>query len=265
MKQETNRYNDPAQEQQQHHNHNHQQEINRYNDPAQYQYQYDNPQYQEEDNIEQNRQHNYYPAVIERRYLEPLKGGGGGSSTHSDDESINNNKILKNIDAQQKDAYRKSLTPTNQEYIAIYDNRSNTPSTALPIDDVRHHVNGEHRPRSRPLQSAVIKQVTDQVKRDEQLKRIEQRNNNTPEGIRNQLPWSYFQSPDNASGPPKKNYNNLKYDEVLPPVPVPDYTLHFPKKERASSNFNAASPSAKSSKSHSPTSRISNNDESKYI
>jgi hypothetical protein len=53
--------------------------------------------------------------------------------------------------------------------------------------------------------------------------------NAPPEELRGQLPWSYFKSRDDV---PKKAFTELKEDEDLPAVPVPDYTLHFPKNRR---------------------------------
>lgn len=50
-----------------------------------------------------------------------------------------------------------------------------------------------------------------------------------PEELRGQLPWSYFKPRDDV---PKKAFTELKEDEELPSVPVPDYTLHFPKSKR---------------------------------
>lgn len=52
---------------------------------------------------------------------------------------------------------------------------------------------------------------------------------NGPEELRNQMPWSYFKARDDI---PKKAFTELKEDEELPPVPIPDYTLHFPKNKR---------------------------------
>lgn len=52
---------------------------------------------------------------------------------------------------------------------------------------------------------------------------------NAPEELRGQLPWSYFKARDDV---PKKAFTELKEDEELPAVPVPDYTLHFPKVKR---------------------------------
>lgn len=50
-----------------------------------------------------------------------------------------------------------------------------------------------------------------------------------PEELRSQLPWSYFKSRDDI---PKKAFTDLDEGEDSPSVPVPDYTLHFPKSKR---------------------------------
>lgn len=50
-----------------------------------------------------------------------------------------------------------------------------------------------------------------------------------PEELRGQLPWSYFKARDDV---PKKAFTELTEEEDLPAVPVPDYTLHFPKNRR---------------------------------
>lgn len=50
-----------------------------------------------------------------------------------------------------------------------------------------------------------------------------------PEELRGQLPWSYFKPRDDV---PKNSFKELNEDEELPSVPVPDYTLHFPKTKR---------------------------------
>lgn len=56
-----------------------------------------------------------------------------------------------------------------------------------------------------------------------------------PEELRGQLPWSYFKSPSDITGP-KRTFTHLRDDEDLPAVPVPDYTLHFPRKDRPVAN-----------------------------
>lgn len=52
------------------------------------------------------------------------------------------------------------------------------------------------------------------------------------EELRNQLPWSYF-GPRNAPIKPKPIQESVVEEELeMPPVPVPDYTLHFRKAAR---------------------------------
>ena len=60
---------------------------------------------------------------------------------------------------------------------------------------------------------------------------------NANEEIRGSIaPWSYFKSRDDT---PKRVIKDIQEDEDLPPVPVPDYTLHFPKTKRANLNDNS--------------------------
>lgn len=60
---------------------------------------------------------------------------------------------------------------------------------------------------------------------------------NANEEIRGSIaPWSYFKSRDDT---PKRVIKDIQEDEDLPPVPVPDYTLHFPKAKRANINDNS--------------------------
>lgn len=60
---------------------------------------------------------------------------------------------------------------------------------------------------------------------------------NANEEIRGSIaPWSYFKSRDDT---PKRLIKDIQEDEDLPPVPVPDYTLHFPKTKRANLNDNS--------------------------
>lgn len=56
----------------------------------------------------------------------------------------------------------------------------------------------------------------------------------TSDELRGQLPWSYFGARTEVVKP-RKSFVELRDDEDLPPVPVPDYTMKFPQKERAPS------------------------------
>ncbi|PNF28839.1 hypothetical protein B7P43_G04415 [Cryptotermes secundus] len=57
-----------------------------------------------------------------------------------------------------------------------------------------------------------------------------------PDELRSQLPWSYF-GPRNVPMKPKQKQTPVVEEELeKPPVPVPDYTLHFGKTNRPSTS-----------------------------
>jgi len=57
-----------------------------------------------------------------------------------------------------------------------------------------------------------------------------------PDELRGQLPWSYF-GPRDAPMKPKPKQSPVVEEELeRPPVPVPDYTLHFGKMNRPSTS-----------------------------
>ena len=52
------------------------------------------------------------------------------------------------------------------------------------------------------------------------------------DAMRSSRPWSYFY-PEEPALPPRRyiaEHHEDEQDQDLPPVPVPDYTLHFPSK-----------------------------------
>lgn len=53
----------------------------------------------------------------------------------------------------------------------------------------------------------------------------------TGEELRGQLPWSYFGARSDVIKAPKKSFVELRDDEDLPPVPVPDYTMKLPPRD----------------------------------
>nr|CAD7196636.1 unnamed protein product [Timema douglasi] len=55
--------------------------------------------------------------------------------------------------------------------------------------------------------------------------------------VRNQMPWSHFQSPDDIGAMMKQPE---EYDMEKPAVPVPDYTLHIGKRKRQPQNVGGA-------------------------
>nr|CAD7259002.1 unnamed protein product [Timema shepardi] len=58
-----------------------------------------------------------------------------------------------------------------------------------------------------------------------------------PTAVRNQMPWSHFQSPDDIGAMMKQPE---EYDMEKPAVPVPDYTLHIGKRKRHPQNVGGA-------------------------
>lgn len=56
-----------------------------------------------------------------------------------------------------------------------------------------------------------------------------------PDELRSQLPWSYF-GPRNVPMKPKQKQTPVVEELEKPPVPVPDYTLHFGKTNRPSTS-----------------------------
>lgn len=57
----------------------------------------------------------------------------------------------------------------------------------------------------------------------------------TGEELRSQLPWSYFGARSDVIKP-KKSFVELRDDEDLPPVPVPDYTMKLPPRDGRPTN-----------------------------
>lgn len=66
----------------------------------------------------------------------------------------------------------------------------------------------------------------------------------TGEELRSQLPWSYFGTPSRTDPviKPKKSFVELRDDEDLPPVPVPDYTIKFSQRDQQTLNVGERRP-----------------------
>lgn len=62
---------------------------------------------------------------------------------------------------------------------------------------------------------------------------VERASSSAKDELRNQQPWSYFKARDDVPKNAKRSFVELEDDEDLPPVPVPDYTLHFGQTKRA--------------------------------
>lgn len=188
-----------------------QNDTSRYNDPVGYQ----------PNNIpEYNRPSQVVYPLNARRRLEPLKGRE--SPPVRDDDSLNENvfnvsdnaKNTKLENVFQMHDKHKQRTPSIEKvsYLGEYEQKR------LSIE--RPHLNGS---KSSKLPHDVSNEAA--------KPRSDLRHSNPPAELRGQLPWSYFKSRDDVSGP-RKTFTQLREDEDAPPVPVPDYTLHFPKKDR---------------------------------
>ncbi|KAJ9580427.1 hypothetical protein L9F63_024403, partial [Diploptera punctata] len=71
----------------------------------------------------------------------------------------------------------------------------------------------------------------------------------TPEELRSQLPWSYYRPRDAPLKPKLKPTREVVVEE-MPPVPVPDYTLHFGKNPRPSNTWSETSSNTGTGKIH---------------
>lgn len=246
-------------------------EIPRYNDTSVInQYQYDNNGYTAEPISQHIQLHHHqqppqqqqpqllppnYVFVSEKRYLEPLKGGIGprsedGMSGMS--SRLSNPRSLDSVDDVSRDSLNIGTRSqaSSVDPALDYDNENISPNERLSYDsmfsDNRRTQNGRSKADEPPpvmIKPSMIKQQVQQQQqqqqehpqymrqhqqiREEDLK-ARTSHQPTPDELRSQLPWSYFQDPTEPQRPQRQRHE----DELLPPVPVPDYTLHFPKRER---------------------------------
>ncbi len=147
-----------------------------------------------------------------RRRLEPLKGRE--SPGRSEDDTFNEN-IFNVSDASQDKHKQRTPSVEKMSYLGEYEQKR------LSIE--RPHLNS-----SKP---SKLPNTFNELSKEPTKPRPDHRHSNPPAELRGQLPWSYFKSRDDVSGP-RKTFTQLREDEDAPPVPVPDYTLHFPKKDR---------------------------------
>lgn len=158
----------------------------------------------------------YYP-LHERRYFEPLKPAASSSPPPTKAILLNGSKtngVGDHLDQQRMSIERPHLRS------------SKVPPPVMP----------------KPVRDSMAKAAAAAAIATEADQRLSgnggqqhQHNAAPPEELRGQLPWSYFKNRNDVSGP-KKTFTQLREDEDLPPVPVPDYTLHFPRKDRPSTN-----------------------------
>lgn len=245
-------------------------EISRYNDPSvTNQYQYENNGYAPEPLQQQNpnlqeqvppgqryvASGGNYVFVSEKRYLEPLKGGG--IPPRSDDgmsgmsSRLSNARSLDSVDdvASRASSNIGARSHTSDRTID-YENELATPVERLSYlsgDSMFTDNNNSRRGRSQPdpppilMKPSMVKQQVQQqqqqhpqyMRQHQQIREEEPSARSSyqtpPDELRSQLPWSYFQDRDARDPRPQRQRHD---DEPRPPVPVPDYTLHFPKRER---------------------------------
>lgn len=195
-------------------------DTSRYIDPVGYQ----------PNNIpEYNRPSQIVYPMAGRRRLEPLKGRE--SPVRSDDESFNGN--ISNV----SDAKESNKNTKSENIYSSHDKHNQrSPSTEKgsylgEYEQKRLSIDRPHLSSSKPSKlPKTISELSNEVSKPRPDSR-HSAHNHPPAELRGQLPWSYFTSRDDVSGP-KKTFTQLREDEDVPPVPVPDYTLHFPKKDR---------------------------------
>lgn len=197
-------------------------DTNRYSDPVANQ-QNNIPEYNRPSQI-------VYP-MSGRRRLEPLKGRE--SPIRSDDGSLSGKLANTSVVDSMENTKNSKLENRNTSQ----DKHSQRSPSIEKMPQL-----GEHEEKrlsiERPhLVSSKISKLPDSynemINNESKRPRTDSRHsfNNPPAELRGQLPWSYFHSRDDVSGP-KKTFTQLREDEDAPPVPVPDYTLHFPRKDR---------------------------------
>lgn len=186
---------------------------------------------------QQNTPKNHYQ-LNERRYFEPLKRESSSSPPPVAPKPDKSNGLTQNMGDQmqhQAGAVRENKIPyltdslLEQQRISIErphlkSSTKQTPPVPLPKPT-----------REPPVPTADTKRYSSHPAGSNVGSEHHQAVTVPPEELRSQLPWSYFKNRNDISGP-KRTFTHLRDDEDLPPVPVPDYTLHFPRKDRPSTN-----------------------------
>lgn len=162
--------------------------------------------------------------TIGRRYLEPLKGESVDEPDSHKRSAISRNSSNEHKKSSWSDdsghsnstvhLTQSNITPsTSKNTDKSYNWRQMPTDAVLKIE--RPHFRLPHKP-------SLLKKLSDSsyVVPDEQPHPAPAQY--TGEELRSQLPWSYFSARSDVIKP-KKSFNELRYDEDLPPVPVPDY------------------------------------------
>lgn len=196
--------------------------------------------------------------TIGRRYVEPLKG-------ETIDEPDNHTKrmaISRNSSSEDKSSKKSSwsddsghststvhLAQTSKQTLASMPASSNGGASRMDTDVRSSSYNWREmptdtvlkieRPHFRlPHKSSLLKKLSDSsyvpapASLDQPQHHTVQQFHGGEE-LRSQLPWSYFGGAQRSDViKPKKSFVELRDDEDLPPVPVPDYTMKFPPRDQ---------------------------------
>lgn len=233
-------------------------EVSRYNDASlSNQYQYDNNGFTQEplqmNQIQQPNQRyvasgGNYMFVSEKRYLEPLKGGVAPRSEDGMSSRLSNPRSVDSVDDVSRASSNLGTRSQLSDRTIDYENEPAERLSYLSGDSMftenSRKTNGGRSTAEPPpvamkpslvkqyVQSQPVNQNAQYFRQHQQIREEEPQARTSyqtpPDELRSQLPWSYFVDRDEMSMPQRQRVD----DEPLPPVPVPDYTLHFPRRER---------------------------------
>lgn len=175
--------------------------------------------------------------TIGRRYVEPLKDQTIDATDNRHHkrlaisrQSSNDDKLSKKSSWSDDSGHSASTAHLTQSNITMNPKQIN-PKSYNWRDMSNDPVLKIERPNFRmPHEPSLLKKLSDSsyVMPDRHHHPTVQYSNKE---LRSQMPWSYFGTRSDVIKP-KKTFNELRDDEVLPPVPVPDYMIHNYPKDR---------------------------------
>lgn len=187
---------------------------------------------------------------IGRRYVEPLKDGSGRDERDVPSR-LSNTKTNEEV-LSKKSSWSADSQHSNSTAYANRNFSGQVPSHKVHQPQQQQQQTWEEypndavlkidRPHFRlPNKSSLLKKLSDSSYSAEEPHRHPVNNTTastssyTKDELRSQLPWSYFQSSLEVTTKPKKTFTELREDEELPPVPVPDYTVEAVRRLRPQS------------------------------
>lgn len=188
--------------------------------------------------------------TIGRRYMEPLKDG---TIDEPDNRNVKRIIVSRNSSNEEKSSWSEdsgrttstvNLTQANQKLKNSSDVDGQYDWKGMPMDIVVK-IERPHFRCPNANKSSLLKKLSDSsyVKPEDGDDHHHSASvQYTGEELRSQLPWSYFGAPTDVIKP-KKSFVELRDDEDLPPVPVPDYTMNISRKDHRQSQKNERNPS----------------------